>query len=98
MSKFNFVIPVVLSSFIYLNSNSALAIDLAQSFNFEGVLLNDGTDTPMAGPVNLTLQIFIGKWFYKSANLFITNRPLKKNFIMGYVRLSCDLLFFLSRN
>ncbi|MBK7890224.1 MAG: tail fiber domain-containing protein [Bdellovibrionales bacterium] len=43
---------------IAMHSPLATASNLAQSFNFDGVLVDDATGTPMAGPVSIKFQIF----------------------------------------
>ncbi|MBL7688303.1 MAG: hypothetical protein JNJ49_09725, partial [Bdellovibrionaceae bacterium] len=44
--------------FIVTHSPLATASNLAQNFNFDGVLVDDATGTPMAGPVSIKFQIY----------------------------------------
>ncbi len=58
ISFFATLAPFFVTASVALYSLPAGAVNLAQNFNFDGVLVDDSSGAPMTGPVSIKFQIF----------------------------------------
>lgn len=54
----NYSLRSIMTIVMFLYSAPAFAVNLAQNFSFDGVLVNDSTGVPLSGPVALRFQIY----------------------------------------